>query len=359
MLNGKELRNFSSNDYLGLASEPEVLEGAIEAVRKFGAGSGASRLISGSLAIHQRLENELAEFKGCEAALVFSSGYAAAQAALTSLLSKHDVVIMDKLIHASLVDAAGLCRATLRVFAHNDLEDLEAKLKWARERKVSAPGQGPQKVLVVTESIFSMEGDASPLAEIVRLKDEYGAWLMVDEAHATGLYGANLKGMVDHHGLSSNVEIQMGTLGKALGASGGYLCGSRTFVELLVNRARQFIFSTAPVPAASGAALAALRFIRAAKGKERAARLWKNVKQFTSAMDLPSKTPASAIFPVLVGSSEKAMAAFETLLEKGFFVPAIRYPSVPRNKARLRITLSAVHSAEDLGPLTTALNGLE
>ncbi|HEY4984471.1 MAG TPA: 8-amino-7-oxononanoate synthase, partial [Verrucomicrobiae bacterium] len=259
-IGGRMLLNFSSNDYLGLANHPALKAAAIKAVEKFGAGAGASRLICGSLAPFHELEETLAAFKGTEAALSFSTGYAAAIGTITALLGKDDIIIVDKLVHACIVDAARLCGAKLRVFAHNDLNDLEEILKWADSRRQSwssiprAAGlsgntlkrelQQP-RTLIVTESVFSMDGDHAPLREIVELKNKHGAWLMVDEAHATGLYGKNRRGLAEELGMSDRIEIQMGTLGKALGASGGYICGSRVLIDYLVNRARSFIFSTA------------------------------------------------------------------------------------------------------------------
>ncbi|MBI3878374.1 MAG: 8-amino-7-oxononanoate synthase, partial [Verrucomicrobia bacterium] len=252
---GRSLVNFSSNDYLGLANHPALKEAAIKAVEKFGAGAGASRLVCGSLAPFHELEETLAAFKGTEAALTFSTGYACALGTITALLGKDDIIILDKLVHASIVDAAKLSGAKLRIFRHNDLNDLEAKLRWASDSKPRTTHHAP-RTLVVTESVFSMDGDLAPLRNIVELKEKFGAWLMVDEAHATGLFGEHRRGLVEEFGLSGRVEIQMGTLGKSVGASGGYICGSRALVDWLVNRARSFIFSTAPVPSSAASARA-------------------------------------------------------------------------------------------------------
>src|SRR5438552_13669006 len=226
-IGGKTLLNFSSNDYLGLANDPALKAAAISAIERYGAGSGASRLICGSLAPHHELEETIATFKGTAAALSFSTGYAAALGTICALLNKDDLIIVDKLVHACIVDAARLCGAKLRVFAHNDLDDLEKILRWAdgRSRITHHASRSPDhqpRTLIVTESVFSMDGDHAPLREIVELKEKYGAWLMVDEAHATGLYGANRRGLAEALGVSKRVEIQMGTLGKALGAAGGY-----------------------------------------------------------------------------------------------------------------------------------------
>src|SRR5471032_1800921 len=267
-IGGKTFLNFSSNDYLGLANHPALNEAAIKAIEKFGAGAGASRLICGSLAPFHELEEALAAFKKTEAALTFSTGYAAAIGTICALLGKDDIIIIDRLVHASIVDAAKLSGAKLRVFDHNDLNDLEKILKWADKNSKAESGKRKAEILVVTESIFSMDGDAAPLREIVELKNKYGAWLMVDEAHATGLYGKNRRGLAEELGVSGQIEIQMGTLGKALGASGGYICGSHPLVDFLVNRARSFIFSTAPVPAAAAAATAGIKLVQSSEGKK-------------------------------------------------------------------------------------------
>jgi 8-amino-7-oxononanoate synthase len=360
-IGGRTLLNFSSNDYLGLANEPALKAAAIKAVEHYGAGAGASRLICGSLAPHQELDEALAAFKGTEAALSFSTGYAAAFGAICTLLGKDDIIILDKLVHACIVDAARLCGAKLRVFDHNDLDDLEAKLKWAGEknRKPNAESRSAEgRALVVTESVFSMDGDHAPLREMVELKEKYGAWLMVDEAHATGLYGANRRGLAEELGVSDRIEVQMGTLGKALGAAGGYLCGSRALVDYLINRARTFIFSTAPVPAAAAAATAGIRLVQSDAGEERRSRLWHNVSSLLTAINAQPLTHRSAIIPILMGDERKAVEAAAALREQGIFIPAIRYPTVARGQARLRLTLSAAHTEADIAQLVAALKPL-
>jgi 8-amino-7-oxononanoate synthase len=341
-IGGKTFLNFSSNDYLGLANDPILKEAAIKAVEKFGAGAGASRLICGSLTPFHELEETLADFKKSEAALTFSTGYAAAIGTICAMLGKDDIIVIDKLVHASIVDAARLSGAKLRVFDHNDLNDLEKILKWADK----------SEILIVTESIFSMDGDAAPVREIVELKNKYGAWLMVDEAHATGLYGKNRRGLAEELGVSNQIEIQMGTLGKALGSSGGYICGSRTLIDFLVNRARSFIFSTAPVPAAAAAATAAIQFVQSKPGEARRNSLWQRVKQFKPKF-------SSAIIPILLGEENKAIEAATKLRKQNIFIPAIRYPTVPRRAARLRVTLTGTHTAEDVSQLLAALTDLK
>jgi len=353
-IGGRELLNFSSNDYLGLANHPALKEAAATAAKDFGAGAGASRLICGSLAPFHELEEALAGFKATEAALTFSTGYAAALGTITALLSKNDIVIVDKLVHACIIDAVKLSGAKLRVFSHNDLNDLEGILKWSAKARSEK-----SQVLIVTESIFSMDGDAAPLREIVALKEKYGAWLMVDEAHATGLYGPNRRGLGEELGISDRIEIQMGTLGKALGASGGYICGSRTLIDYLVNRARSFIFSTAPVPAAAAGALAGIQIVKSSEGRSLNESLWCRVTEFQSAIShRPSAIPR-AIFPIIIGNETKTVATATILRKQGIFVPAIRYPTVARDAARLRATLSAAHTSEDVAILARALKTLD
>jgi 8-amino-7-oxononanoate synthase len=357
-MGGRTLLNFSSNDYLGLANDPLLKEAAIDAVGKYGAGSGAARLICGSLAPHHELEETLAHFKGTEAALSFSTGYATAIGTICALLGKDDVIILDKLVHACIVDAARLSGAKIRVFAHNDLDGLEQILKWAATTP-RHPSSATRHTLVVTESIFSMDGDAAPLREMVDLKEKHGAWLMVDEAHATGLYGKYRRGRAEEFGVSERIEIQMGTLGKAVGAAGGYICGSRRLVDFLVNRARSFIFSTAPVPAAAAAAAAGLRFIQSQAGKDRRKELFERINELTSHPALPTPQFKSAIIPLRIGDEAGAVAATAALRQRGIFVPAIRYPTVARGRARLRVTVSAAHTQADVSELAGALEQLK
>ncbi|MCO5053733.1 MAG: 8-amino-7-oxononanoate synthase [Verrucomicrobiae bacterium] len=354
---GRTLTNFSSNDYLGLANHPTLKEAAIKAIEKFGAGAGASRLICGSLAPFHELETTLAAFKGAEAALTFATGYAAALGTITALLGPKDIIILDKRVHACLVDAAKLSGAKLRVFAHNDLNDLEDILKWAHQRE-SAVSHQPSAMLVVTESVFSMDGDAAPLREMVALKEKYGAWLLVDEAHATGLYGANRRGVAEELGVSDRIEIQMGTLGKALGASGGYICGRRALIDFLINRARSFIFSTAPVPAAAAAAMAGIKLVQSDAGQKLVEQLWTRVAEFKSEIGNRKSKTTSAIIPIILGDAATAVNAAQALRERGFFVPAIRYPTVARGAARLRVTVTSAHTTAQIHALSQALLAL-
>jgi len=350
-IGGQSFLNFSSNDYLGLANHPALKEAAIKSVEKFGAGTGASRLVSGSLAPFHELEEALADFKKTEAALTFSTGYAAAVGTITALMGKDDVIILDKLVHACIVDAAKLSGAKLRIFDHNDLNDLAEKLQWGKSRI-----QNPEsRILIVTESVFRMDGDLASLHEIVALKEKFGAWLMVDEAHATGILGENGRGHADALGVSQQIEIQMGTLGKALGASGGYICGSRALIDYLINRARSFIFSTAPVPAAAAAATAALQLVQSAEGDAKRKVLSTHVAVLNSKLEIQNSKFQSAILPLILGEENLALAAAAKLRAQHIFVPAIRYPTVARGAARLRITLTAAHSAADLDALVTLL----
>ena len=348
---GRAFLNFSSNDYLGLANETAVKHAAIQAVEQFGAGAGASRLICGSLAPFHELEEKLAAFKKTEAALTFSTGYAAAIGAVTALLGKDDFVLIDKLVHASLIDAAKLSGAKLRVFAHNDLNDLEDKLKWVAAQRARNPGRN---ALIITESVFSMDGDLAPLKEIVELKDRFDAWLMVDEAHATGVFGKNGRGLADQLDVNHRIEVQMGTLGKALGASGGFIAGSRTLIDYLINRARSFIFSTTPVPASAAAASAALEIIDSADGTARRNTLWNNVAALKTQLNLESVS--GPIIPLILGDETKALAAAAALFERGIYVPAIRYPTVRRGAARLRVTITAAHREQEISTLAQSWN---
>ncbi|MBM3835443.1 MAG: 8-amino-7-oxononanoate synthase [Verrucomicrobia bacterium] len=354
-LEGREFLNFSSNDYLGLANEPSIAQAAIEAIRRHGAGSGASRLVSGSLAPHHELEDAIASFKGTQAALSFSSGYAAALGAICALMSKTDLIVIDKLVHASIVDAARLSGAKLRVFRHNDLNDLEKILRWADQRAASAIDSAPtarrSRILVVTESVFSMDGDFAPLQEIIELKDKFGAWLMVDEAHAIGLYGKHRRGRAEALNIAGQIEVQMGTLGKAIGASGGFIGGPQHLIAYLVNRARSFMFSTAPVPAAAAAATAAIRLAQSDEGERRRTRLFELMGQLRKSwpsLSCQHDAPGCPIIPLLIGGEIEAVQMASSLRTRGLLIPAIRYPTVPRGKARLRLTLTAAHTPEQI-----------
>jgi 8-amino-7-oxononanoate synthase len=353
-ISGRRLINFSSNDYLGLASDPRLREAAIGAIGDFGVGAGASRLISGTQSPHLRLERALAKWKRAESALCFSSGYAAALGTMPALVSKGDVVLLDKLCHASLIDGAKLSGAILRVFPHNHLGKLESDLEWARR------GYPGKRILIVTESVFSMDGDLAPLREIVELKKRFDALLMLDEAHAVGVIGANGRGLASVENLNEAVDVQMGTLSKALGASGGYICGSRNLIEWLINRARSFIYSTAPTPGIAAAALAAVNFLSSTDGEERRLLLWKRINLLRellpmNAMSTKGGSASSAIFPWIVGDEQAALDLASALQHEGFLVPAIRYPTVAKGSARLRITVTASHEENQIRSLCEAI----
>jgi 8-amino-7-oxononanoate synthase len=350
---GKPLVNFASNDYLGLSQHPKLKVAAADAAQRFGAGSGASRLITGTLAIHSELEAKLTAFKQTPAALTFESGYAAAAGTIPALFGQGDVIILDRLAHASLIDGARLSGAEIRVYPHNRLERLAELLNWARQKRRGA------KILIITESIFSMDGDSCPLPEIVELKDEFEAVLLLDEAHATGVVGPNGAGLAAECGLVDRVEIHLGTLSKAIGSSGGFIAGPSFLIDVLINRARTFIYSTAPPPAAIGAAIEGLHIIVSEIGDQLRAALWRNHEELTARLKRPRPEAApSAIVPIIIGSEEQALSLSEELVERGFLVPAVRFPTVPRGSARLRVTLSAAHQLQDVVNLSEAINAL-
>ena len=356
---GKRLINFSSNDYLGLANDPRLRDAATAAIAKFGVGAGASRLISGTQSPHLELESALAKWKGTQAALCFSSGYAAAVGTLPALVGKGDVVLLDKLSHASLIDGAKLSGATLRVFPHNHLGKLESHLEWTKREHPNA------RVVVVTESVFSMDGDRVPLRELIELKKRFRALLLLDEAHALGVIGPNGRGLAAEEGLNEDVDVQMGTLSKALGVSGGYICGSRSLVEWLINRARSFIYSTAPPPVLAAAARAAVEFLASPDGEDRRLQLWKRIELMRENLPQDRQStlrekprPASAIFPWIVGDEQGAIDLSRALQAEGFLVPAVRYPTVAKGSARLRITVTAAHEEAQIMALTDVLRRL-
>ncbi len=344
---GREWVNFSSNDYLGLAGSPEMRAALEEGIAKYGGGAGASRLVCGTHRVHRELEDALADFKGTEAALTFSSGFAVALGTIPALVGPGDTIILDKLCHASLVDAARLSGATIRVFPHNHLEKLERLLGTAKGR-----------VLVVTESIFSMDGDAALLREIVELKERHGAWLLVDEAHAVGVLGPQGRGLAAELGVDQCVDLHLGTLSKAFGLSGGYLAASRQVIDLLVNRARSFIYSTAPPFHLAHALESILRHIRSERGDALRKAVRDNAqrtKNLLTSIGLGSPNTPAAILPVILGEERLAIGASQRLRAAGFLIPCIRYPTVARGSARLRITVNGPHSISQIDALGAAL----
>ena len=351
LLDGREVINFSSNNYLGIANHPALAEAAKRAIDQYGCGSGASRLISGNMALHEELENRLAKFKGTEAALVFNSGFQANTGILSALTGETDAILSDELNHASIIDGCRLSRAKTLVYAHCDLNGLETGLKQAA---------GARRKLIVTETIFSMDGDEAPLRGIVELAEKYDAWVMVDEAHATGIFGASGAGVVAKLGLGDRVLVQMGTLGKALGGFGAYVAGSRALRELLINRCRSFIFTTALPPAIMATAIAAIDLVE--REPERREALWGNCRQLADGLrkiGFSLGENQSPILPLIIGDAENCMRLSEQLLERGVFAQGIRPPTVPAGTSRLRITLMATHTREHIEKALAAFEDLK
>ena len=355
LLHGREVLLFCSNNYLGLADHPEVIEAAANALSRYGASAASSRLISGNMTVHSALEEQIADWKGVEAALVFGSGYLANVGVIGALLGRDDVVISDELNHASIVDACRLSRARVVVFRHNDVDQLAGML---------ATTVGARRVLVVTESVFSMDGDVAPLREIVDVARRFGAWTMVDEAHASGVFGKSGAGLVSELGLTRDVDIHVGTLGKALGSSGAYVAGSRALVDLVVNRARSFIYSTGLPPASAAAAMAAIEICQ--REPERAEGLRRRVTGLSErlrAAGLRVSVAQSQILPVLTSRGDaatdddagRAVRASQLLLDRGIYVAAIRPPTVPAGTSRLRLSVMATHTDEDIDRLVAGV----
>ncbi|HIF63566.1 MAG TPA: 8-amino-7-oxononanoate synthase [Deltaproteobacteria bacterium] len=346
-LDGRELLLFCSNNYLGLACHPEVVEAARLATARWGASSVSSRLVSGHMTVHAELEDKIARWKNQEAALVFSTGYQANIGVISSLTGPGDLIVSDQLNHASIIDGARLSKAATVVYRHNDIEDLE---------RVLCENRGAGRVLVVTESVFSMDGDLAPLADISKACRRHGAWLMVDEAHGAGVFGKRGAGLVQELGLESQVQVHMGTLGKALGSFGAYVTGSRTLVDLLVNKARSIIFTTALPPSAAAAALAAIQVVE--REPQRAAGLLARATSLALALreaGLEVPNADSQIIPVLLGDAARAVATADKLRAKGFYVAAIRPPTVARGTSRLRVSLMATHTSQEINALRDAI----
>ena len=338
-LNGREVLNLSSNNYLGLANHPALKQAAREALDRWGCGSGASRLISGNMTAHEELEQRIAHFKGTEAALVFNSGYQANVGIIATLMERDDVVLSDALNHASIIDGCRLSRAAVSVYRHCDMEHLESLLK-------DAPARA--RKLIATESIFSMDGDIAPLGEMVELAERYGAMVMVDEAHATGVRGPNGAGVVAEMGLGDRVLVQMGTLGKALGAFGAYIAGSARLKELLINRARSFIFTTSLPPVVMAMAGAAVELVE--REPERQCALQRNTGRLRDGLQRIGYEVAGStqIIPVIIGDEQPCMELAARLLESGFYVQGIRPPTVPPGTSRLRVTTMATHTPKQM-----------
>ncbi|MCJ7546185.1 MAG: 8-amino-7-oxononanoate synthase [Deltaproteobacteria bacterium] len=338
-LEGKEAILLSSNNYLGLADHPALQEAAIMALERYGCGAGASRSVSGTTELHRELEQRIARFKGSEAALILSTGYMTNIGLLTTLVGEGDLIVSDELNHASIVDGCRLARAEVWVYRHRTMDHLEALLKRSSHRRR----------LIVTDGVFSTEGAIAPLPEIRQLADQYGALVMVDDAHATGVLGRGGRGTGEHFGLAERIEIQMGTLGKALGGFGAYVAGTQDLIDYLINCCRPFIYTTAIPPAVAAMALAALDIVE--EEPQRRARLWENTAYFKAGLERMgfdlgrSETP---ICPVFIGDNALTMEADRRLMARGVFAQGIRPPSVPAQGARLRTTLMATHTAEHL-----------
>jgi 8-amino-7-oxononanoate synthase len=340
---GRDVHLFSTNNYLGLATDPRVKEKAITAIQQWGTGSGGSRLTTGNFALHEDLERTLASFKGKEKAIVFSSGFLANVGTISCLMDKGDVIFSDALNHASIIDGCRLSHADTFVYDHVNIKDLEQKLRHAG---------GYRHRLIVTDGIFSMDGNIAPLPEITDLANKYGAWVMVDDAHATGVLGKKGAGTAEYFGLTDKVDILMGTMSKAIGAEGGYVAASSSVIDFLQNRARSFIFQTSLSPGVVAAALESLRIIR--EEPERRERLQDNAYYLRASLSelgfsvIEGSTP---IIAVIIGEANQAMEFSRRLEEAGFFAPAIRPPTVPIGGSRIRITLMATHTKQQINSL--------
>jgi glycine C-acetyltransferase len=332
--------NLSSNNYLGLTTHPRLRARALEALQAFGVGSGSVRTIAGTMAIHMELERRLAEFKKVEAVVVFQSGFTANAGTVSAILTKDDIVISDELNHASIIDGCRLSRATIKVFPHKDVDA-------ARRIITDLPAAGRR--LLITDGVFSMDGDLGPLPALCELAEDTGCIMMVDDAHASGVFGKNGRGTIDHFGVHGRVDVQVGTLSKAIGALGGYVAGTRNLVEFLHQRARPFLFSTSHPPAVAAACIAALDVLL--EEPEIMERLWDNTRFFKEGLarlGLDTGLSESPITPVIAGDSAKANALSDRLFDDGVFAQAIGYPTVPRDKARVRTIVTATHTRDDL-----------
>ena len=336
----RQVINLSSNNYLGLTTHPRLRERALDATRTFGVGTGSVRTIAGTMAIHMELERRLAEFKNTEAVVVFQSGFAANAGTVAAILTKDDVVVSDELNHASIVDGCRLSRAAIKVFPHRDVH---------AARVVLASLPAAQRKLLITDGVFSMDGDLGPLPDLCALAEEFDCIMMVDDAHASGVFGRNGRGTIDHFGVHGRVDIQVGTLSKAIGVLGGYVAGSRALIEFLYHRARPFLFSTSHPPGVAAACIAALDVLE--EEPQIIERLWENTRFFKSglgALGFDTGLSQSPITPVIVGDGALAMQLSDRLFERGVFAQGIAFPTVARDKARVRTIVTATHTREEL-----------
>jgi glycine C-acetyltransferase len=343
IFDGKEVVNLSSNNYLGLTNHPKLREAAKRAIDQFGAGAGAVRPIAGTMTLHRQLEEKLARFKGVEAVLVFQSGFAANLGTIQALVGKGDAIYSEELNHGSIIDGCRLSGAEIIKWPHRNVDALRQLCKESRQKY--------RRALLVTDAVFSMDGDIAPLKELAEIAEEFNLIFMVDDAHASGVLGRNGRGSVDHFGLHGRVDVQMSTLSKALGAMGGYIAGSKTLIEFLIQKARPWLLSTAHPPAVVAAAIAAVEILESPEGEQLVKKLWENANYFKRELQkLGFDTGASEtpITPVIVGSSHLARKLAQRLFEEGVFAQEIVFPMVARDKARVRTIVTAMHSKEDL-----------
>jgi glycine C-acetyltransferase len=343
VFDGKEVINLSSNNYLGLTTHPKLRRAAIEATRRYGVGSGAVRTITGTMKIHMELEQQIARFKQVEACVVFQSGFAANAGTVSAILGKEDLIISDELNHASIIDGCRLSRGTIKVFKHKDLADCERVLEETKN--------WPGKKLLITDGVFSMEGDIADLPALCDLAEKYNCIMMVDDAHSSGVLGSRGRGTIDHCGVHGRVDIQVGTLSKAIGSIGGYVCGPKDLIEFLYHRARPFLFSTSHPPSVTATCQAAFELLDSEAGEKLIKKLWSNTKFFKRKLKkLGFKTGASEtpITPIMVGDAGKAFEFSRELFAKGVLAMAIGFPTVPEGKARLRTIVTATHRRADL-----------
>jgi glycine C-acetyltransferase len=343
---GKKVINLASNNYLGLTSHPKLIEAALAATSKYGVGSGAVRTIAGTMRIHMELEEKIAAFKNVEACVVFQSGFAANAGTVSSILGKEDFILSDELNHASIIDGARLSRAKIKVFRHKDAAHCEEHLKELQNE--------PGLKLIITDGVFSMDGDIGPVDKLAALAERYGAIMMVDDAHASGVLGRNGRGSVDHFGCHGRVDVQVGTLSKAIGSLGGYVCGSRDLIDYLYHRARPFLFSTSHPPSVAATCIAAFDLLETEP--ERIDRLWENTRYFKtelgrSGFDIGGiTTPASEtpITPIIVGDGRVTMEFSKALFDAGVMATGIAFPTVPEGKARIRTIMTSEHTREQI-----------
>jgi len=357
VVDGREVISLSSNDYLGLTHHPRLRQAALNAVQEFGVGSGAVRTIAGTMDLHEELERELAEFKGTEAVLTFQSGFTANTGVIPTITGEDDLIVSDALNHASIIDGMRLSKAPRKIYPHADVEGLRAVLREAREQGRDGRGTPHRLILVVTDGVFSMDGDIAPLPGIVEAAEEAGAAVFVVDAHASGVLGRNGRGSVDHFGLHGRVAIQVGTLSKAVGVLGGYVAGSQDLRDILVQRARPFLFSTSHPPAVAAACREAIRVMQ--DEPELMERLWANTRRFKAELArLGFETGASEtpITPVMMGDPDTAGRFSDRLLEEGVFAQPVVFPTVAIDKSRLRTIVTAAHATEQLG---TALGAFD